>query len=202
MTPGFMCVIKINLGGVDMPEAKRVRFLDPADVSQAIAEIARLSLEGGIDLDELAIIGGVAMVAHGSDRFTRDVDLASYDDLPPGLRIVKQLAFGGVSALTPAGHPVDVVVRSDDYRDLYCDAIDHATDVGFPLRVVTAEFLVALKMAAARDKDVLDLKKLVSLGIVNLAAAREIVGEHLGRYAARELDKIVVEVAWLKSREG
>ena len=55
-------------------------------------------------------------------------------------------------------------------------------------------------MAAARDKDVLDLKVLLR-GVADRSRVREIVERHLGRYAARELDRLVEEVDWETSRE-
>jgi hypothetical protein len=61
--------------------------------------------------------------------------------------------------------------------------------------------LLATKMAAARDKDLLDVKFLVGSGVVDLKAARQIVREHLGEYAARELDAMVAEVEWRKGRQ-
>jgi hypothetical protein len=65
------------------------------------------------------------------------------------------------------------------------------------VRVARPEHLVALKMAAARDKDVLDMKFLLGVeGLVDGGKARAIVRRHLGPYAAQEFDRVVDEVAW------
>lgn len=179
--------------------AKRTKFLDPKDIDEAIAEAAEAAHLGKV---ETAILGGVAMIVHGSDRLTKDVDVACRDEYLPGMKPVKALMFGGAATLTPKGHPLDIIVRSDDYRDLYIAAIEHARDEGLALPVVTPEYLAALKMAAARDKDELDLKTLIRLGVLDLNQTRDIIREHLGRYAAKAFDALCNEIEWMKSREG
>lgn len=174
---------------------KRVKFLDPRVIDETLAEVAEIAVREHVDV---AVVGGVAMMAYGSDRLTKDVDVASVDEYLPGLAEVSRLSFGGVVARTPGGRLVDLIVRDDEYRDLYCAAVDGARDEGLPLRVVAPEYLLVLKMAAARDKDVLDVRYLLGAGIVDLKAARLIVREHLGEYAARELDVVVAEVEWRK----
>jgi len=180
-----------------MGNEKRVKFLDPAVIEATIAEVAEMAAREDIDA---ALIGGVAMMAYGSDRLTKDVDVALVDEYLPGVEHVEELIFGGVVARTPQGHTVKLVVRSDEYRPLYVAAVDHAVDVGLPLKVVRPDYLLALKMAAARDKDVSDVKTLVVLGAVDVRSARKIVKEHLGEYAARELDALVDKAHWQKSR--
>lgn len=180
-----------------MSSSQRARFLDPKAVEEAIAEVAVVAERDGLDV---AIIGGVAMMFYGSDRLTKDVDVASVDLYPSGLKVVKHLSFGGVAVLTSAGHPVGVVVREDEYRDLYREAVDRSVDVGMPIKVVTPEYLAALKMAAAREKDVLDLRKLIALGAFDRLEARLIVRRQLGEFAARELDALFVEDEWRRSR--
>lgn len=134
------------------------------------------------------------MSVYGSDRLTKDVDVACRDEGLPELEQLKKLSFGGYAARTPSGHLVDVVVRDDEYRPLYLAAIGDARDEGLPLRVVSPEYLAALKMAAARDQDVLDLGELLRLGVLDLPETRSIIRQHLGVYAAREWDSLVAEV--------
>lgn len=179
--------------------SKRVKFLDPKEIDEAIAEVAELARENGTDI---ALIGGVAMAVYGSDRLTKDVDFASYDEYIPGLSPLKRLSFGGVAATTSKGHPVDLVVRDDGYRDLYVSAVEHARDEGLAVRVVTPEYLAALKMAAARDKDEIDLKYLVSTAPdgIDLVLTRALIRKYLGEYAAREFDQVVSEVEWKRGR--
>ena len=123
------------------------------------------------------------------------------DQLLPELRAIKRLSFGGVAALSPSNHPVDIVVRDDEYAPLYRAALVSARDQGLPVAVVSPEYLAALKMAAARDKDELDLKTLLKLGVPNRRKTRAIVSQYLGEYAARAFNAICDEVDWQASRE-
>jgi hypothetical protein len=175
----------------------KIKFLDPGDIEEAIAELARISERTGIDA---VLVGGVAMSAYGSDRLTKDVDVACLECLP-GMKKLKDLSFGGISAKSPSGHPVDIIVREDSYRDLYEAAIESAQDEGLALPVVSPEYLAALKMAAARDKDTLDLETLFRLGVLDMGKTRSIIKQYLGEYAAREWDSLISEFEWKLSRE-
>jgi hypothetical protein len=178
--------------------AKKTKFLDPKDVDEAVAEAAEAARLYRIDA---AIVGGVAMAVYGSDRLTKDVNVACRDECLPGMKEVKPLAFGGSATVTPKGHPLDVIVRSDDYRDLYIAAIENARDEGLALPVVSPEYLAAMKMAAGRDKDKIDLKALIRLGVLDLNLTKAIVRTHLGRYAVKVFDSVCAEVEWLRSQE-
>jgi hypothetical protein len=176
----------------------KIKFLDPRDIERTIAEIAEISRREDI---ETALVGGVAMMAYGSDRLTKNVDVACRDEYLPGMKRVKDLSFGGISARSPSGVPVDIIVRSDEYRALYVEAIEGARDVGLPLPVVSPDYLAALKMAAARDKDQLDLDTLLRLAVLDANETRSIIRRHLGVYASRVWDALVAESAWRASRE-
>jgi hypothetical protein len=173
------------------------KFLDPREIEKAIADIAEIARREG---SEVVLVGGVAMALYGSDRMTKDVDFASRTMLV-GLKVVKPLSFGGYAALSPHGHPVDIIVRHDEYTSLYDEAIDRACDVGLPVKVVSPEHLAALKLAASRDKDEMDLKSLIRLGAIDISTTRSIVKNHLGEYAARAFDSLCDEVEWLRLRE-
>lgn len=176
----------------------KIKFLNPADIEEAIAELAEISAKAGIDT---VLVGGVAMSVYGSDRLTKDVDVACRDECLPGMKRLKELPFGGISARSPSGHPVDIIVRDDAYRDLYEAAILNARDEGLALPVASPEYLAALKMAAARDKDMLDLETLFRLGVLDMEKARAVIRQHLGEYAAREWDSLISEFEWKSSRE-
>lgn len=176
--------------------SSRVKYLDPKEIDETLAELAEISSREAADV---AVVGGVAMMVYGFDRLTMGVDVAS-DGYLLVLDEVRQLTFGGMVARTPGGREVGLIVRDDEYEQLYAQAVEAARDEGLPLRVVTPEYLLALKMAAARDEDVLDVKFLLGAGVVDLKAARRIVREHLGEYAARELDAMAAEVEWRKNR--
>jgi hypothetical protein len=173
------------------------KFLELREMDEAISEVAELARREQV---RIALVGGAAMEIYGSDRMAKDVDFASLAHLSE-LTIVSPLPFGGYAGLSRSGHPVNVIVRSDEYAPLYEEAIDHAVADNLLVPVVGPEYLAALKMAAGREKDELDLRTLIRLGVLDLPKTRKIVRQHLGEYAARSLDSFCDEVAWLKSRE-
>jgi predicted TIM-barrel fold metal-dependent hydrolase len=181
-----------------MTSKHKTKFLDPKEIEEAITEVAELARTGEVDV---ALVGGAAMEIYGSDRLTKDIDFA-VDMHIPGLPVLRPLTFGGFASETSQKIPIDVIVRDDAYADLYREAIEHAVDAGLPVKVVTPEHLAALKMAAGRVKDELDLKKLIELNAVDVPKTRKIIKTYLGEYAARTFDAIIDEIAWRRSREG
>jgi hypothetical protein len=177
---------------------KRVKYLDPREIDETLAEVGEIACRERVSV---AVVGRVAMSVYGSDRLASDVVVATADgDYPQGLVEVERLSSGGVVARTPGGRLVSLVMRDDEYEDLYAAAVDGARYEGLFLGTVAPEYLLALQMAAARDEDVLDVKFLVGSGVVDLDAARQIVKDHLGEYAARKLDGMVAEVEQRKDR--
>jgi hypothetical protein len=175
---------------------QRVR-VDAAQLAKAIDHLADLAERDELDL---ALAGGYAMQVYGSDRFTQDIDVLSDETL--GWPVEGPLTFGGDRTYAPNGVPVDVIRRDDEYLDLYDEALDRSVEVeGVPIPVVAPEYLVAMKMQAGRKKDELDLHFLIGEEVADLVKARTIVKKFLGRYAAESLDRIVEEVAWLKTRK-
>lgn len=180
-----------------MTEGFLKHILDPKEIIDALTEVSRMARRENI---KIALGGGVAMQAHGSDRFTKDVDFL-VDRLPGDVLNIKKLSFGGVRSRTSSGTPVDFILRDDDYQLLYEEALDRSKsdpEIGVP--VVSAEHMAAIKLAAGREKDMLDLRILIKLGNLDLVRTRKIVKQHLGIYAAKELDAFVIETEWLKSR--
>ena len=176
----------------------KIKFLNPEDIEETISEIAEIATQAGI---ETVLVGGVAMSVYGSDRLTKDVDVACRDEYLPSMKMLKNLSFGGISAKSPSGHSVDIIVRNDAYRSLYIAAIENARDEGLALRVVSPEYLAALKMAASRDKDRLDLEILYHLEVLDIKKTRSIIRQYLGEYATREWDSLISEFEWKSSRE-
>jgi hypothetical protein len=176
---------------------KSKRFLDPALLAEALAQVAELAEREGV---RIALLGGFALQHYGSDRLTGDIDVVAEErvrGLPPGTA----LSFGGEQTEAPNGVPVDVVLRDDEYAGLYQEALEHATRVeGMPAPLVRPEHLAAMKMVAARDRDMLDLDFLIASSVVDAKKARAIIKKHLGPYGAQEFDRIVDEVAWKVSR--
>lgn len=172
----------------------------PADVSGTLAEaLARLHPIVG----PRALIGGVALAVYGIERYTKDVDLAvtvaqsgavetQLADADP-----RPLTIGGVSIATSTGMRVDLTDHRFQYRALYEEAIDVAVKSGPKIRAgdqeicaVTREYLLAMKMAADRPKDELDLAAMLDDPELDYRRARAIVEQHLGPFAARRLDRL------------
>lgn len=173
------------------------RFLDPAKIDAAIAEVATLAKQQGV---RVALIGGCALQLHGSDRFTADVDFVATEHLT-ALPVNRTLTFGGAATVTSTGVPVDIVVRDDQYEDLYAAAVDAAERIpNIPVLVVTLPYLGAMKLAAGRGKDMQDLAFILLDTNVDYVKLRAVVTKHLGPYAADELDAYKRTAAW--EREG
>lgn len=179
-----------------MTAASRVtrRFIDPRQIDAAIEAVKKMDIDA-------VLAGGAAMQIWGSDRLTRDVDFLA--TAAPTERRWQPLSLGGVRGVVGRDRiPVDIIVRDDDYAKLYEEAIDRAVRVkGVAVPVVRPEYLAAMKLAAARAKDDEDLRALIRLDAIDLAATREIILRHLGRFAVDEFNRIVDEVAWRSARE-
>lgn len=146
-----------------------------------------------------ALVGGLALQVIGSPRLTGDLGFVG--SRPPSLPLLGTLSFGGEKSVTPSGVPVDFIERSDDYKRLYDDAADNTVAVdGLRVPVVAPPFLIAMKMAAGRTKDVADLEWLIVNRPRDIDGAREIVRKHLGVYALKELDALVQETLWKNER--
>jgi hypothetical protein len=177
----------------------KAKFLNPGEVVEALKEIFELASQADVDV---ALAGGVALELLGSDRLTKDVDFVCSAILPT-IRVLKQLSFGGISGLSKNGHPVDLIVRNDEYAELYQEALSMAiSDPNVPVKVIPPEYLAAMKMVAGRDKDEMDLKTLIRLKSISLPKTEDIIRRHLGRYAVQEFKSVVDKVAWLESRNG
>lgn len=184
-------MIRRNSGAPPSPP-----LLDLTTLNDAAAEVARIAKRQHV---RVAMIGGMAMHMFGSPRLTGDVDVVADGPPPRSMPVERQLTFGGVAVRTSGGVPVDWVLRDDDFAPLYDAALNKAPRVpGFPLRVVEPEYIAAMKMAAGRGKDILDLEFLIADEAIDVVATRKIVKRFLGPYAAKEFDVMVKEVEWRK----
>lgn len=118
----------------------------------AAAELRRMGVRH-------ALVGGLAVGAHGWPRATRDVDFlvdeTAFERRPGGLLVLKvPFEAGGV--------PVDSLAPRDD-EPFLADARDHAeaTD-GLP--VIGIEALVYMKLRAGRMRDQVDVVELLKAG--------------------------------------
>jgi hypothetical protein len=172
------------------------RLLAPEVLAEGADEVAELAQDSDVSV---ALIGGYALQLHGSPRLTGDVDVVASGPVR-GLRPRKQLSFGGYQSEAPNGVPVDVVLRNDDYDDLYDEALDRSQRMrGAPMRVVTKEYLAAMKMVAGRGRDDADLEWLILSGL-NVRRTRGVIRKYLGVYAEQEFEQLVEETKWKASR--
>lgn len=177
---------------------KSKQFLDPAQLGEALAQVAQLAAKEGV---RIALLGGFALQHYGSDRLTGDIDLVAESRLQ-GLPAGTALSFGGEQTEAPNGVPVDLLLRDDDFAPLYEEALAHARTVDeLPAPIVAREYLAAMKMVAGRPRDAMDLEFLILRAGMDRAKARKIIKRHLGPFAARELDRLVAELEW-KSSQG
>lgn len=176
---------------------KRGKFLNYDQIGESIETVAALAKDQHV---HVALAGGAAMQIYGSDRFTKDVDFLASDELQD-LEIKKALSFGGFQSVTPGGVTIDLIIRDDQYKDLYESALETAEEVeGLPIRVATIEYMVAMKLAAGRGKDMEDLAFLLLDTDIDYPVARTVVVEELGIYAGDELDSFLEECKWQRSR--
>ena len=141
---------------------------------------------------DFIVIGGIAARAHGSPRVTQDVDavysrlngnidrivvtLAPFNPYlrgaPPGLPFewsVKSVTAGLNFTLTTTIGDIDLlgeVTGGGRYEDLVAHSIT-ADAFGFPTRFVSLQWLIRLKRAAGRPKDLealAELELLLELG--------------------------------------
>jgi predicted HAD superfamily Cof-like phosphohydrolase len=179
---------------------KKAKMASPDELVEAGIEVAALAKKASV---RAALIGGAALQMYGSTRLTVDLDVAAEDKI--GLPRGKVLSFGGeqtcVTLESGVVVPVDLVVRRDEFRTLYEDAIAYATRMPeSPLLVARPEHLAAMKMVAGRPKDDLDFAFLVSSGVLDEKKARRLIKRLLGAYAAIEFDRQVVEARWRAER--
>jgi hypothetical protein len=156
-----------------------------------------------------ALIGKVAMWAHLPEEqheFTKDVDFAvppeSIEPIRAALArrqiVPRELPIGGLG-VRHGDLRVDFIDRRTGGLDhLYTEAIDDAlkhgseADVGGDtVPVVAPEYLVAMKIAAAEDRDEAHAVQLLHvLSDLDLGRTREILGRLGGPVAANRLDAL------------
>ncbi len=152
-----------------------------------------------------AIIGRVAMWTYlppEQQEFTKDLDLAvSTEHIAAVVAEVRrrklkyhQLSIGGI-AVRDGERKIDFIDRRLYHAALFREAIEAALRDGRVVSVgrvkmplVSAEYLVAMKMVSGEPKDDRDAKRLLEHVKLNYAATRRIVRKHLGPATADRLD--------------
>jgi Nucleotidyl transferase of unknown function (DUF2204) len=147
------------------------------DVSSATSKLLSILREGRF---EYAFIGGLAVVLHGYNRYTRDVDALVWN-LDERLDELVQLLQGqGFNLATPDQTTIArsariLHVRAEDgtqvdiflgYLPFEREAIEQAVTMSLGIgegRVVSAEDLIIMKLIASRRRDVEDAARLIEI---------------------------------------
>jgi hypothetical protein len=147
----------------------------------------------------IALIGGFAMQYYDAPHLTRDVDFVADKGFPVG-EYQTAIAFGGQHRIVE-GVVVDLIVRSDEYRGLYEEALERAEGIeGVPYLVVSPEYLVAMKMVSQRKKDEEHLSFLFTDVELDWALTEDVVRRHLGPHSVKMLRDLRAEAQWRKDR--
>ncbi len=128
------------------------------DTETGIAAVKKLAKIAERENVEWALAGGIAMHLYGSPRLTKDVDVISLKRL--SVKAVRPIGFGGESYQVKVGKKavnVDWIVREDNYRGYYIQALKDAAELKNGLRIITPEWLAILKYIAGREKDLDDI---------------------------------------------
>lgn len=162
-----------------------------------------ISIDAQADVQDVkvALIGGAAMNFYGSPRMTWDLDFVAQKLFKlDGFDPVKTLTFGGARYMTGSGIPVDLVVREDEYADLYKEALAKAQPTEEGYFIVDPNYLAVMKFATRRAKDHLDLMWLIlQRDLLDLPVVEKIVKQYLGgRFAVDEFRQVVAEAEWRK----
>jgi len=181
-------------------EDRKIKLPDRAELEEALQEALDVARSEG---SHVALAGGVAMQLLGSPRLTKDVDFVADLELR-GLTEVGRLVFdgvdGGQSLLASNGVEVDVIVRRDDYRDLYDKALNNA-DLVLGIPVLTPEYLAATKYASGRARDQDDLDFLIAERLCDEEKVGVILRRHLGHHTVREW-RYFVEESKFRTKRG
>ena len=130
-------------------------MIDTETGISAVKKLAKIAEKENV---EWALAGGIAMHLYGSPRMTKDVDVIALKRL--NLDAVNPIGFGGESYSVKVGKKqihVDWIVREDNYRQYYVQALKDANVLKNGIRIITPEWLAILKYIAGRDKDLNDI---------------------------------------------
>lgn len=151
---------------------------DPQDVSRATEALLDALANGGF---EYALIGGIAVVVNGHNRYTIDVDALVWDldvRLEELLELLKQRDIEPIapeqSTLARQQRLVHLIWKDRTYVDVMLgflplerDILDHAKAMdlrdGVHAMVASPEDLVIMKLTASREKDITDVIALKEL---------------------------------------
>ncbi len=175
--------------------SKKGRFISPEQIDRMIDLMKEVSAREGITS---ILIGGVAMQSYGSPRLTKDIDFAVDSEIPKpeGFTFLGPINFGGSAFIAPDGAKMDVILRNDEYKNLYDEALQHlvVTEDGIP--IASPDYLAAMEFAANDPKHTLDLKWLIKQPrLLDLQQVKNIIYRHIGqKFGVETFDRLVDQV--------
>ena len=157
----------------ELLQAAWVREVPVGPVDETLERVDRILREAGITF---AVAGGFAVIEHGYERFTKDVDLLVLtSDLLRAMDVLRDADFSGHR--TPLGARM-----RDECTGVQVDLLGTAFDgderairqAGKPRRltVIPVEHLVLMKLEAGRMKDEADIVELLKAGASPMKISR------------------------------
>jgi hypothetical protein len=157
----------------ELLQAAWVREVPVGSVDETLERVDRILREAGITF---AVAGGFAVIEHGYERFTKDVDLLVLTgDLLRAMDLLRGAQFTGDR--TPLGARM-----RDERTGVQVDLLGTAFEgderairrAGKPRRlmVIPVEHLVLMKLEAARMKDEADIVELLKAGVSSTKVSR------------------------------
>jgi hypothetical protein len=155
-------------------QAAWVREVPVGPVDEALERVDRRLRDAGITF---AIAGGFAVIEHGYERFTKDVDLLVLaSDLPRAMRVLRANGFSGNRTPIGArmredrtGVQVDLLGTAFEGDER---AIARAGRGRRRLGVIPVEHLVLMKLEAGRIQDDADIVEVLKAGASSAKVAR------------------------------
>ncbi len=155
-------------------QAAWVREVPVGPVDEALERVDRLFRDAGITF---AIAGGFAVIEHGYERFTKDVDLLVLaSDLPRAMQVLRANGFSGNRTPIGArmredrtGVQVDLLGTAFEGDER---AIARAGRGRRRLGVIPVEHLVLRKLEAGRIQDDADIVEVLKAGASSAKVAR------------------------------
>jgi hypothetical protein len=158
----------------ELLQAAWVREVPVGPVDETLARVGGILRDAGIPF---AVAGGFAVIEHGYERFTKDVDLLVYaGDLSRAMKALRAAGFRGVR--TPIGArmhdertnvDVDLLGTSFEGDER---ALARSSRARRLLPVIPVEHLILMKLETGRIQDDADVVALLKAGAYTVTVGR------------------------------
>ena len=159
-------------------EAAWVREVPVGAADETLARVGQLLRGARI---RFAVAGGFAVIEHGYERFTKDIDLLVHSsDLQRAIEALRAADFTG--GRTPLGAELrdpETSVEIDLIGTAFAGderALVRARRARQSLPVISAPHLILMKLETGRTKDYADVVELLKCGVSASSVARHLAG--------------------------